>query len=81
MDNPNGAYPQGSLSHFIGKRLEEILSHRDYQMPQHAKSSQMYGVKHTGRNMMQSWEPWVSASSRDHLSRQSVRRSAFKACV
>jgi hypothetical protein len=66
MENSNGTYPPGSLSHLIGKRLEEV--HRNSTNPR-------------GGKLVQSWEPWVSDSKREHLSHRSVRRSGSIACV
>jgi hypothetical protein len=68
MENSNGAYPRDSLSHLIGKRLEEVIPRRDVKVPQ-------YGTNSSGEKMIQSWAPWVSASKRDRDLKASVRGS------
>lgn len=74
MENSDGAYQRDSLSHLIGKRLEEVLPGSGDKVPQH-------GTKSSGEKMTQNWAPWVSASKREDDLRSMVRSSGSIAPV
>lgn len=73
MENSDGAYPRDSLSHLIGKRLEEVFPGRDDRVPQ-------YDTSLSGEKIFQSLAPWISSSKREHDQRLSVRASGSITC-
>jgi hypothetical protein len=74
MEDSDGAYPRDSLSHLIGKCLEEVLPGSGDKVSQHS-------TKSSGGKKTQTWAPWVSASKRGDDLRSVVRGSGSIAPV
>ncbi len=81
MEKSNEKFPRDSLSHLIGRHLEEVLPGRGDKVLQPAKPPRNYGNNPPSGNMTKSGDPWVSGSNREHLLHQSVRRSDSMARV